>query len=459
MTKSLLFLFLLVVSTLIADDKLIQNDYVKLSKEELNFIQSKKINVITSKTWAPFNMMNEDGQLSGIATSFWELIANRANLNSEITIARDWNTVLNKIKSKESDITLGTTFDLKKRNYALFTIPYISFPIAFATLFDKRFIPNETFLKGKKIAIGENYSSYVVLKNKYPNLDFILVKNTHEALKLLSAGEVDVAVDVLPVIAHLISKNGYSNLKIAGTSDLSIDISFMIRKDYPELQKVMNRHISLLTPEDKNTIIKQWLTVKFEKSVIDKEILINLVIVVFLFILFFIYRHINNKKHKEELEFLSNTDALTGLKNRRKIDNILNTLINKKFSIIIMDIDNFKDINDHFGHLLGDEILINIAELLKYNVNKTHIIGRWGGDEFLIICENSDLEEANISAQKIRKMIEEYNFKVKDITSSFGLSQALKHEELKHTLARADKALFQAKKEGKNRVISNKEDI
>ena len=251
----------------------------------------------------------------------------------------------------------------------------------------------------------------------------------------------------------------YSNLKIAGTSDLSIDISFMLRKDYPQLQKVMNRHISLLTPEDKNEIIKQWLTVKFEKNVIDKEILINLVIIVFLFILFFIYKLINDRKHKEELEFLSNTDALTGLKNRRKIDNILNTLINKKFSIIIMDIDNFKDINDYFGHLIGDEILINIAELLKYNVNKTHIIGRWGGDEFLIICEDSDLEETNLSAQKIRKMIEDYNFKVKDMTASFGVSQALKHEELKYILARADKALFQAKKEGKNRVITNNEEI
>lgn len=454
MGKKLLYLLLLMLFTFgHAQDELIQEEYIKLSKKELDFIKNTKIHVTTSKTWAPFNMLNEEGELSGIAIDFWKLIEKRANLNSEITIAKDWNSVLNRIKTRKSDITLGTTFDLKKRNYALFTTPYISFPIAFATLFDKRFIPDASFLQGKKVAVGENYSSYVILKKHFPHLEFIQVKNTQEALKLLSAGEVDVAVDVLPVIAHLISKNGYSNLKITGTSKINIDISFMITKDYPELQKVMNRHITLLTPEDKNKIIKQWLTVKFEKRIIDTQMMINIAVFVLLLLSFYLYKQKNNAKHKEELEYLSNIDALTGLKNRSKIDSILNELKNKNYSLILLDIDHFKDVNDDFGHTIGDEVLKNIAELLKYNVSKEDIIGRWGGEEFLIISKNSTLEEAEILAQKIRKLIESYNFKVKDITASFGVSEASRSMDLKHILANADRALYEAKQTGRNKVI------
>ncbi len=398
-------------------------------------------------------MSNDEEKLSGIAVDFWNLIKERANLKSSINIAKNWNDVLTKIKTKKADITLATTFDKEKLNYAIFTTPYISFPIAFATLYDKRFIPNASFLEGLKVAVGENYSTYIILKKSYPNINFIQVKNTNEALKLLSAGEVDVVVDILPVIAHLISVNGYANLKIAGTSTENIQISFMIRNDYKELQKIINRHISLLTPEDKNKIIREWLTVKFDKRFIDKNTLINIGILLFALITFYIYKQKSNSIHKEQLEFLSNTDSLTGLKNRRKIDKILNEQKNKKFSIILMDIDHFKRVNDDFGHLIGDEILIEVAELLKYNVNANDIIGRWGGEEFLIICKNTSINEAKNLAQRIKVLLENKKFKPCKITASFGVSEALNKLELKDILANADRALYKAKKNGRNQVV------
>ncbi len=444
---------LLIINTLFAKDVLIQNNYIKLSTEESQFIKNTKINVITSNTWAPINMSNDEEKLSGIAVDFWKLIKKRANLNTNTTIARDWNDVLDKIKTKKADITLGTTFDKNKKDYALFSMPYISFPIAFATLFDKRFIPDGSFLEGQKVAVGENYSSYLIMSKNYPNINFVQVKNTHEALKLLSAGEVDAVVDVLPVIAHLISENGYSNLKIAGTSKENIEISFMAREDYPELIQIINRHIALLTPEDKNTIIREWLTVKFDKRYIDKDLLINLIIIAFAIFAFYLYRQRNHAIHKEQLEFLSNTDALTGLKNRRKIDKILNEQKNKKFSIILMDIDHFKSINDDFGHLIGDEILIEIAEILKYNVNANDIIGRWGGEEFLIICRNTSMQEAQKLALRLKELIENKDFKVRKVTASFGISVAKNDLILKDILANADKALYKAKENGRNQVV------
>jgi len=451
----LTYLVLLTFSTssiLYAEDE--ATDYIKLSEKEKTFINNTHVNVITSNTWAPINMSNDKKELAGIAIDFWNLIKKRANINSDFNIANDWNHVLKSIEKKEFDITLGTAYDNEKDFYANFTTPYISFPIAFATLYDKRFIPDASFLEGKKVAVGENYSSYMIMKKEFPKINFIQVKDTNEALKLLSAGKVEAAVDILPVIAHLISVNGYYNLKISGTSKHKVNISFMIRNDYPELLSVLNKQIAQLTPDDKNAIIKEWLTVKFDKRIVDYEYLIQILILIALIVIFYAFKQKDLRKYNTQLKELSNTDALTKLHNRRKIDEFLNETKNKKFSLILLDIDHFKEINDIHGHLIGDKVLIEFSKLLKININKNDVIGRWGGEEFLIICKNTTENDASIIAQRLKEIIENHNFEIRKVTASFGVSEAKKELEIKDILANADNALYKAKQGGRNQVVS-----
>lgn len=430
-------------------------NYIKLTPKEEQFIRNTHIKAITSKTWAPINMSNEKGELAGIAIDFWKLIKKRAQINSSTIIAKDWNNVLNSIKNKDADITLGTSFDKNKLDYAYFSTSYISFPIAFATLYNKRFIPNGSFLEGKKVAVGENYSSYVIMKKAYPKINFITVKNTEEALKLLSAGKVEAVIDILPVIAHLISKNGYYNLKISGTSEHRVNITFMIRNDYKELLTIMNKYIAQLTPEDKNSIIREWLTVKFDRRFIDYEYLIQFLIFIALIILFYTIKQKDLKKYNIQLKYLSTTDTLTGLYNRRKIDEILNEIKNNKFSLILLDIDKFKDINDKYGHLIGDKVLIKFAKLLKSNINVNDEIGRWGGEEFLLICKNTSESEAYKIAERLRIIFEKEDFDIeRKVTASFGICEAKKDSSLKEVLANADAALYKAKQRGRNQVIN-----
>ena len=176
--SKIILLFLVLSNFLMANEAL---DYIKLTPKEEAFLRNTKIKVITSNSWAPINMYNDENQLAGIAIDFWNKIKVNANINSEIKTAKDWNHVLDTIKNKEADITIDTSYDRNKLDYANFTSSYISFPIAFATLFDKRFIPNASFLVGKKVAVGENYSSHNILKEHFPDIDFVLVKNTKEA--------------------------------------------------------------------------------------------------------------------------------------------------------------------------------------------------------------------------------------------------------------------------------------
>ena len=163
---------------------------------------------------------------------------------------------------------------------------------------------------------------------------------------------------------------------------------------------------------------------------------------------------------KKRIEELSITDKLTGLYNRMKLDQIMQEKIERfkrykiPFSIIILDIDDFKKVNDTFGHDIGDKVLKTIANIMQKNLRKTDIVGRWGGEEFLIICENTDINQAQIVAENLRKIIEKNNFdKVKNKTASLGISEFSESDNANTIFKRVDDALYKAKNSGKNKTV------
>lgn len=162
---------------------------------------------------------------------------------------------------------------------------------------------------------------------------------------------------------------------------------------------------------------------------------------------------------QDELKELIITDSLTNLNNRRKLDETLLNgveIANKTghpFSIIILDIDKFKSVNDVFGHHIGDTVLIEFSNLIKTNVNKTDILGRWGGEEFMIISPGNNLGEAAEFAEKLRNLVFNCDFSVVGKkTASFGVAQFMQGESVEELIIRADEALYSAKEKGRNCV-------
>lgn len=162
---------------------------------------------------------------------------------------------------------------------------------------------------------------------------------------------------------------------------------------------------------------------------------------------------------KKRIEELSITDRLTGLYNRLKLDEVLSLHVSLAqrhqsiFSTIILDIDKFKSVNDTYGHQVGDTLLQEIAQVLKNNVRLEDIIGRWGGEEFLMVLPNTTHDGAMLLAQKLRKAIEQTAFStVGTRTSSFGVASYIVGDDTKTIVGRADEALYRAKEGGRNRV-------
>ena len=125
------------------------------------------------------------------------------------------------------------------------------------------------------------------------------------------------------------------------------------------------------------------------------------------------------------------------------------------FSIILIDIDHFKLVNDTYGHIVGDSVLKEFASILKANVRDSDCVGRWGGEEFIIVCIETDTNGAVLVAEKLRDEIEKFNFTtVGNKTASFGVSSSGKNIDETIILDNADKALYKAKNSGRNQVIS-----
>ena len=173
-------------------------------------------------------------------------------------------------------------------------------------------------------------------------------------------------------------------------------------------------------------------------------------------------KNLELQKMNEELKRLSSTDQLTKLFNRRKMHEELDkeykraSRYKNPFSIIMFDIDFFKKINDTFGHQAGDAVLSELSHLVKKIIRATDVASRWGGEEFLILCPETNLNQASILAEKIRSNVENYNFPVdKTVTVSIGVSEFRKDSSIENIIEQADERLYKAKNSGRNKVVAN----
>lgn len=165
-----------------------------------------------------------------------------------------------------------------------------------------------------------------------------------------------------------------------------------------------------------------------------------------------------------KLEESATIDGLTNIYNRKKISERISYELKKvdkakKINLIMFDIDNFKHINDTYGHDMGDEVLVKIAATAKSCIRQQDSIGRWGGEEFMILLPQSKKENAIEIAERIRKSIEEIKWeKMQKVTISLGVAEVREEDDLQSFYKRVDNRLYYAKQHGKNRVVSEELD-
>ncbi len=290
----------------------------------------------------------------------------------------------------------------KREKYLDFTKPYLQIPLVIVTNLDEFFINDISTIVDKKIGIVEGYAYREILRDKYPKMDLVKVKNIKDGLKKVVDKELFAFIGTLATTGYHIQKNYIGELKIAGKFDEKWELGVGVRNDEPILRDIFNKVINQISSKKRQEILNKWISVSYDKEMDYEPLLqwISGIIFVFLSILFIILRinkklkiEIASRKETEKkLQELSITDELTTLYNRRYFNDIFPKLINSakredlSVCFAIMDIDYFKAYNDTYGHICGDNALTSVSKSLKDSLSRADdYCFRLGGEEFGIL--------------------------------------------------------------------------
>jgi len=268
------------------------------------------------------------------------------------------------------------------------------------------------------------FNKAMLTKDKQEQLEYL--KTAKYFLNLIGNKSSEIEKIINEEIKKI--KNG----KVAPIEDTQ-KLSYLIQ------QQAKSQYLNLLNSLNNLEKYKRMLNKMF--IIIDMSIV---VLTIFLIMI------IEYKSHKNRLVDATFKDFLTDTFNRRKFYEVIENMDNSTHSLIMLDIDNFKQINDTYGHDKGDYVLQKVVEIIRKNIRKDDYIFRWGGEEFIILLKNTTLDNACKVAQKIKEDLEKSDFQGLKVTASFGVCETNKIDN--EVLQKLDNALYESKRKGKNRI-------
>jgi polar amino acid transport system substrate-binding protein len=459
--------------------KVFDSKNINFTKEEKEYLYSKEsITFCVAPHWYPFEKI-ENGKHVGMSADFLKLFEKEIKIPFHLVSTKDWTESLSSIRNNACDVLPLAMRTENREHYLNFTQAYLTVPLVIATKKDHPFIQSLELLKGKNIGITKEHAFNEILREKYPSINIVNVESVTDGLEQVENKKLFGFVDALPTISYEFQKALSRDLQISGRFDEKLELSVGIRKDDTLLLDIFEKLVSSIDNEKKQEILKKYIAIRYENGfdyiAMYKIVAIALFIIILILYwnrkigerkkeLEMLYNQLKNKdlklqKANEELEILSSIDKLTNIYNRRKIDSYLIDEIQRSersgdgFSLIMIDIDYFKKVNDDFGHQVGDIVLATVAKLIQDSIREIDILGRWGGEEFLIICPFTHDRGLVTEAERIRKNIEMYEFKkVGNKTVSLGITTFKKNDTPSVILKRVDTALYKAKENGRNKV-------
>jgi len=429
--------------------------------EQAYLASTPVVRMCVDPDWAPFEQINERGRHIGIAADLIQLVSRRTGLKIMLHPTRTWDESLAASKAGSCQIMSFLNRTPERERWLDFTAPIFVDPNMIIAREDHPFVGDIRWLQNESVALPRGTMVEEHLRRDYPNLRIILTDSEPEAMTLVSERKADLTVRSLIVAAHAIRKQGLFNLKIAGQiPELGNQLRIGVLSGEPVLRDILNKGVATLSPQDREQIVNRHVSITIQNGTDYRLVwqLLGAGLVIALIGAFWMRKL---SRLNRELARLSVTDRLTGIYNRMKLDEALAAEIQRcrrydqALAIVLIDIDHFKRINDTYGHQAGDRALIEIAGLLSESSRETDVVGRWGGEEFMILLPHTDLAGASRLAEKMRTTIAEHEFAgIGQQTASFGVAAYIIDDQPNDLVARADAALYEAKRAGRNQVAS-----
>ena len=428
--------------------------------------------------WAPYESI-VNGEHLGISKLFLDLIAQKSPLTFQLVETINWQQTLEYVKQGRCDLLPMLNSSEERQKFLTFSDDYFRAPNVLYAHYDQPIIGNLSGLSSQKIAVVNGYRLHQHLMQNFNHAQIIPVKNGLEGLKLANNLEVDYFVGSFHSSNRLIEMHNLSDIRIAGIATLEDQLRIGVRKGQEHLLPALNQAIANITPEERVEIFNFLKSIKIVERT-SYKIALQVALVFFIIIAILTIRYIKlsvygkllNQKNKvleklhheldhknKQLTELAMRDPLTKLYNRAHLSTVIDQQLklvsryNKDVCMLMIDVDDFKKINDQWGHEHGDAVLIEIANTLRAIARDSDTIARWGGEEFVVICPESSIEQTNKLAKRFQNALKIASTdKINTMTCSIGIAKLEKDTSAREWFKRADQAMYQAKNTGKNSI-------
>ncbi|HCD15605.1 MAG TPA: GGDEF domain-containing protein [Shewanella sp.] len=425
----------------------------------------------------------DQGKHVGISSGFLELIEEQTDWQFQLVPTDSWQQTLAYLKQQRCVFTTMLNYTPRRAEFLYFSDIYSRSPNVLVSRREQPFLQNMEQVGDRSLAIPRGYRLLDYVRQNYPKIRIILAETEQQGLEMVSSGEADLFIGSMYSINARIQQSGLFNLKIAAWAGPEEQFRMAVTENSKWMLPELNRLLAQISDDYRARLYRQWSNIAVLKQT-DRGLTWQLLVVVTLVFgaLLARYRWISKYNREltaknqqleklrnqlletnRELEFISTHDPLTKLYNRHYFHRHFapehrSDAMQGHTSLIVIDIDFFKDINDRHGHSVGDSILSDLASLLMEGAREIDLVARWGGEEFMIVCPDTDCVQARHLCERLASAMTVYPFSAGvRLSCSFGLTELKPGESIWSAFDRADQALYRAKSEGRNRICCDPE--
>lgn len=447
----------------------IRNYRCEFTQDELDYLATApEITVTCDPSNAPVEFYNETTQtVTGIAADILDLVSQYTGLHFRYIKSDSFSDALSKLQSHEIDMltALAHDYSWSEQNHALLTTPYLKSSIVVV----RNSKPQSHARNIVALPRSFNLTNSVLYNPEYDTEDVVYYDTIEECFQAVLSGSADCTYANNYNASYMLSQVKYRNLSSTTLTAMTEDASFGLSDQCdPRLLSIINKGLACISSEQLDSIVLQNCSYKENPSFLTliyayPHISIPIILAVSMALLSLLLGIllVHNQKTKE-IRIMSETDALTGLYNRRAAEEHITRQMQADGRnpdcvrpLISIDLDKFKQVNDTYGHLEGDALLIAVADSIKTSVRNSDIVGRIGGDEFIVYLGNvTDKKDAEAVADKLCTAIRSLSTlkpEWSEISASIGISFADRAEiEMEELYIAADKAMYSSKGNGRN---------
>jgi len=287
----------------------IVNKYITFTKEEKEYLNKKDfITMCVDPDWEPYEQINKDGKHIGLAADFIKLVEKKIDKKFLLVPTQTWSQSLDYLKDGKCEILSFLNKTPKRDKFLNFTSILYEEPAVIVARNKVTYLDGLDSLEGKIVGVVKGYIIDEYLQENYPKINIKYMKNYEDGFNMIEDGKIYASINSLLGIGYLIRKNNLLNIKIAGKTNIKDLYRIGINKDDAILHSVLSKAVNSITKQDKDKILSNWISIKFEQKV-DYELIINivlffLVIIVALSYRQYVIRQINNKLRKQMEEQL-----------------------------------------------------------------------------------------------------------------------------------------------------------